>query len=449
MTRVITYGVFDLFHQGHINLLKHAKELGDELIVGITTDQYAYERGKLTVVDSLETRMENVRKCPYADEVIVEDHIGQKVEDILKYNIDIFAIGDDWFGKFDYLEAYCKVVYLPRTAGISSSILRLEKYPYLRMGIIGAGRIAQRFVKEAGYVREIQITSVYHPNPDTSASLARFLGQNTAIAKVRTLPKLFDNCDAVYIASPHDTHYAYAKAALEAGRHVLCEKPLALHKKDAVELFRLASEKGLVLMEGIKTAYCPGFCRMISLARSGVIGEIHDVEASFTRLTPPGVREWTDLKAGGSFTELGSYVLLPVMKLLGTDNLTWRFESVLNADGLDTYTRVYLRRQDMLAEGKCGLGVKSEGELIISGTKGYILAEAPWWKTQYYEVRGENPAYRQRYSAEYAEDGLRYEIADFMYRVQGHTGREDKLTPAESAKMAEIMEDFLAGRNKG
>ena len=446
MKTVITYGVFDLFHEGHARLLERAKALGDKLIVGVTTDQYAYQRGKLCTVDPMEKRMENVRACPFVDQVIIEDHDGQKVEDIQSYQADIFAIGDDWLGKFDYLENLCEVVYLKRTPNVSSSLLRYRKYPFLRMGLIGCGRIAERFLKEVGYVREIQVTNVYHPRPDSSATLQRFQSAHPSIVKVRTLDKLFDQTDAVYIASPHETHYAYAKAALEAGRHVLCEKPMALSRAEAEELFALAKEKGLVLMEAIKTAYCPGFVRLCSLAKSGLIGEIVEVSSCFTRLTPLGGREWNDHAYGGSFTELGSYVMLPIVKLLGTKDLRYEFHSVLNENGLDRFTKLDVYHGNQLATGRCGLGVKSEGELVISGTKGYIVTEAPWWKTSYFEIRYEDPNRRKRFSFDFDGDGLRYEIADFMYRVQGHPGREFKLTPEESICMAEIFEKFWKQR---
>lgn len=445
MKTVITYGVFDLFHEGHERLLQRAKQLGDRLIVGVTTDQYAVERGKLCVVDSLELRMEHVRSCPWVDQVIVEDHPGQKAEDIRRYRADILAMGDDWLGKFDVLEPLCQVVYLPRTPNISSSLLRGGLVPFLRLGIVGAGRIAERFVREAGFVHGIQPECVYHPRPDTSASLQRFLQNHTAMVKVRTLEKLFDRTDAVYIAAPHDSHYAYAKAALEAGKHVLCEKPLCFSRAEAEELFTLAEKKGLVLMEAVKTAYCPGFQRLCSVAQSGFIGDIVNVESTFTRLTPQGVREWSDSKYGGSFTELGSYVLLPMVKLLGTNVTDVTFQSVRNENGLDVLTRVLLQSGGRMAAGTCGLGAKAEGDLVVSGTRGYLYAEAPWWKTQYFELRGEDPSYRKRFACEFEGDGLRYEIADFLFRTQGHPGRENRLTPQESIWMAGAMEQFLKG----
>lgn len=135
MVKVITYGTYDLLHQGHINLLRRAKALGDYLIVGVTTDNFDLERGKLNVRNNVMERIENVRKTGLADEIIIEEYLGQKIDDIQRYDVDIFAIGSDWEGHFDYLKEYCEVVYLERTEGISSTQLRNEDT--VRLGIIG------------------------------------------------------------------------------------------------------------------------------------------------------------------------------------------------------------------------------------------------------------------------------------------------------------------------
>ena len=443
MKTVITYGVFDLFHQGHENLLRRAKALGDRLIVGVTTDQFAYERGKYNVVEPLEVRLRHVQECHFADQVIIEDHYGQKAEDIAAYGADVFAIGDDWLGKFDHLQDLCEVVYLPRTPGISSTELRGGELETLRIGLIGCGRIARRFLREAAFVRDVQISCFYHPRPDRSGSVASFRAEHPEIPLVRTPEKLFDQADAVYIASPHETHYEYAKEALQAGCHVLCEKPMALERARAEELFALAAEKQLVLMEALKTAYCPGFLRLISLCRSGMIGEILAVDGAFTRLTPGGCREWEDKAFGGSFLELGSYLLLPVVKLLGTRGLEIGFSSVWE-DGVDALTRLQVRAGERSASLLAGIGGKSLGDLVISGTKGYFRVEAPWWKTSYFEIGYEDPSKLTRFACSFEGDGMRYEIADLLHRVRGHQGRDYKLTPEESIAMAGAMEAFLA-----
>ncbi len=218
MTKVITYGTFDLFHEGHYRLLQRAKALGDYLIVGVTTEAYDRTRGKMNVIDSLVTRIDNVRKTGFADEIIVEEAAGQKFGDIKKYGIDIFTVGSDWFGCFDYLKDYCKVVYLERTKNVSSTMLREQRTHIQRIGIIGTGRIAERFVPEAKLVSGVSVQGVYNPHVES----ARKFAEKWEINLYETVEALFEAVDIVYIASPHETHYGYAKAALMAGRHVPC-----------------------------------------------------------------------------------------------------------------------------------------------------------------------------------------------------------------------------------
>lgn len=443
MKKVITYGSFDLFHEGHFNLLKRAKALGDYLIVGVTTEQYDESRGKLNIVDSLDKRIENVRQSGFADEIIVEDHPGQKVEDVQKYGVDIFTVGSDWTGTFDFMKQFCDVVYLERTKNISSTQVRNKSHPIIRIGIIGTGRIADRFVPEAKYVSGVIVNSVFNPSLESAKDFGKKFELDLA---TDNLEEFLEKIDAVYIASPHETHYAYAKQALEQDKHVLCEKPLAFKSAQAQELFQMAKSRGKVLLEAIKTAYCPGFVQMMGIAKSGVIGKICDVEACFTRLTDFHLRERTDIKYGGGFTEFGSHTLLPIMKLMGTDYREVRFDSILDEKGIDLYTKASFVYDHGLALSKSGVGVKSEGQLLISGTEGYILAESPWWLTQYFEVRFEDPSKKERYFSKFLGQGLRYEISDFAYMIHGHQGRSYKFTNEESIAIAGVMEKFLAKR---
>lgn len=440
MTRVITYGTFDLFHEGHYRLLERAKQLGDYLIVGVTTEGYDQNRGKLNVVDSLMTRIENVRKTGFADEIIIEESPGQKFRDIKKYQIDIFTVGSDWVGHFDYLKDYCEVVYLERTKNISSTMLRTQNTHIQRIGIIGTGRIANRFIPEAKLVSGINVQGVYNPHTESALRFA----EKWEIEAYKDIEDFFKVTDAVYIASPHETHYEYIKMALEHGKHVLCEKPMVLKRAEAEELFAYAKERNLVLFEGIKTAYCPGFNQLLGLACSGVIGAVRNVEACFTKLEKTDSRELTDVKYGGSFIELGSYCLLPVIKLFGEEYTDVRFDTINADNGLDLFTKASFKYPNGIATITCGLGVKSDGRLLISGTKGYIVAEAPWWKTTYFEVHHENPSDVEKYSDRFLGDGLRYEISDFLSMINGSNKSEFKLTRSESKAMAGVMERFIA-----
>lgn len=439
MIKVITYGTFDLFHEGHYRLLQRAKALGDYLIVGVTTEEYDQARGKLNVVDSLMTRIENVRKSGFADEIIIEASPGQKFRDIQKYQIDIFTVGSDWIGQFDYLKDYCKVVYLERTKNISSTMLRAKNKQIQRIGIIGTGRIAARFIPEVKLVSGINVQGVYNPNVESAKSFA----QKWQVDYYAEIEDFFEAVDAVYIASPHETHYDYIKMSLEHGKHVLCEKPMVLKKAQAEEVFDYAEKHNLILFEGIKTAYCPGFNKLMGIACSGMIGNIRNIEACFTKLENPSSRELSDLNYGGSFTELGSYVMLPIIKIFGTEPEDIRFDLIKDEKGIDIFTKAYFRYPNGLGTATCGLGVKSEGQLIISGTKGYIIVEAPWWKTTYFEVHHENPDEVEKYSEGFLGDGLRYEISDFLSMINGHRKSDFKLTRNDSIVMAAIMEKFL------
>lgn len=445
MIKVITYGTFDLFHEGHYRLLQRAKALGDYLIVGVTTEAYDVTRGKFNVIDNLMTRIENVRKTGFADEIIIEESSGQKFSDIKKYDIDIFTVGSDWIGEFDYLKDYCKVVYLERTKNISSTMLREKNKPIQRIGIIGTGRIADRFVPEARQVSGVSTQGVYNPNTE---SALRFAGR-WGIEAYQSLEDFYSAIDVVYIASPHETHYGYIKTSLEHGKHVLCEKPMVLKRAQAEEAFQMARERDLILMEEVKTAYCPGFNKLLGIACSGSIGSIRNVEACFTKLEKPHARELTDQAFGGSFTELGSYVMLPILKIFGTEYKELRFDSVTGENGLDLFTKASFVYPAGMASATCGLGVKSDGRLLIAGTKGYIIAEAPWWKTTYFEVHYEEASRVDRYSELCMGDGLRYEISNFLYMINKSDKDNFKLTRSESVAMAEIMETFMERAGRG
>ena len=444
MRKVITYGVFDVLHEGHVSLLRRARAMGDHLTVGVTTNRFDQLRGKLDTYETLEKRIERVLATGLVDEVIVEDHRGQKLEDILRLGIDVLVAGSDWTGKFDYLRPHCEVVYLDRTPGVSSSAIRHGLFSPIRIGIVGSGRIARRFVPEAAAVESVTVTGVMNPNLASAEALRDAAGLEFA---TNDLDELLEHVDAVYVASPHETHVAYARAALDAGKHVLCEKPMAFRRSDAEMLFDLAKRRGVILAEAVKTASCPGFSKLCEVVESGVIGEVRDVEACFTKLVAPGSRELDGTRASGSFLELGSYVMLPVLRLLGCtwDNL--EFETI-DEEGVDLFCKARFSYGRAFGLGKCGIGVKSEGQLVVSGTRGYIIASAPWWKTTHFEVRDEDGSCVEAFDATFLGDGLRYEISNLAHLANGHEGRRPALLEEESCAMASAFELFLAGRNR-
>lgn len=439
MKKVITYGTYDLLHEGHINLLKRAKALGDYLIVGVTTDNFDIDRGKLNVRNNVLERVESVRQTGLADQIIIEEYVGQKIDDIQKYNIDIFVIGSDWKGKFDYLKEYCEVIYLPRTEGISSTQLRNQTKKTIKLGIIGTGRIANRFIPEATVVDSVYINAVFN----TMEGEAKNFAEKYQIPHATSNFKHFiEQIDAAYIASPHLTHYKYAKQLLLNNKHVLCEVPFVLKKEEAIELYEISKEKKLVLQEAHKTAFCPAFNHIITLVKSGIIGDIVDVEASLSTLVKGKCRELDKEQAGGSMTENGCFTILPILKIFGTQYKDLKFYSRFS-NGVDIYTHGIVQYNNAIASFKVGLGVKTEGNLVISGTEGYVYVPAPWWKTDYFEVRYEDINKNKKYFYSFEKDGLRYEIQEFISCIINNRITSYKLTQKESIGIAHIIEKFL------
>ena len=423
MVKVITYGTYDLLHYGHIKLLERAKALGDYLIVGVTADDFDKTRGKINVQQSLMERVEALRATGIADEIIIEEYEGQKIDDIKRYGVDIFTVGSDWAGKFDYLNEYCKVIYLPRTEGVSSSEIRAEKRE-IRLGLVGDATFLNKVYNETKAVNGIKVTSLLTSNPDIMDKALKELS-------VDGYKMVLDSSDAVYIRSLPQMHYDQIKTALESGKHVLCESPITLSKAQTKELFTIAEEKNLILMEAIKTAYATAFSRLILLIKSGKIGDIISIDATCTSLNKtdwPGIYEW------------GPTALLPVFELLGD-----KFEETIithkDGQGNDLFTKIDFVFEHAVASVKVGDGIKSEGQLIISGTKGYIYVPAPWWKTDYFEIRYENPNDNKRYFYQLDGEGIRYELVAFAQKIESNKAMENIKREASLA-ISKVLEDY-------
>ena len=444
MKKVITYGTYDLLHQGHLNLLRRAKALGDFLIVGVTNDNFDRDRGKLNVRNNVLERVEAVKATGLADQIVIEDYFGQKIDDIQKYDVDIFAIGSDWEGKFDYLNEYCQVIYLPRTEGISSTMLREEMQEDIRIGIIGCGRIAQRFVPESGVVSAVKVVDVY----DINRGIAEDFAKKHQIEHISySVDEMMERVDAVYIATPHLSHYQLTKSALEHKKHVLCETPLVLSGDEARELYALAEQNNVVLLEANKTAFSPAFNHLMTMIKSGVIGEVVDINASESKLWGDKfTRELDPNQAGGSVYEMGSYPILPIIRLMGIHYDDIHFYSKMDK-GVDIYTRGVIRYPHSVCSFQLGLGVKTEGNLVIAGTKGYAYVPAPWWLTDYYEFRFEDQNQNKKFFYKWDGAGLRYEIQEFISCIINHRFSSARLRRKESIAMADILQQFAEKKN--
>lgn len=438
MKKVITYGTYDLLHYGHIRLLEHAKALGDYLIVGVTADSFDLARGKINVQQSLMERIEAVRATGLADEIIVEEYEGQKIDDIRRYGVDIFTVGSDWRGKFDYLNEFCQVVYLDRTEGISSTDLR-AKEQHLNLGLIGESPILNKFERESHYCNGLTICGVCTEN---SRHLSETLRQKSM--PMSQLDELLDKSDAVYIISNPRYHYKHVRRALEKGCHVLCESPIAINNKQLDELNQLAKEKNLILTDSLKTAYAMAYSRLILLVKGGIIGKIVSVDATCTSMENLEMSDQSDMAfLWNSIGAWGPTCLLPIFQLLGTDYTSKTIcTNLLSPDSdFDTFTKISFIYPHAVASMKVGQGVKSEGELVISGTKGYIYVPAPWWKTDYFEARYENPANNRRYFYQLDGEGIRYMLVSFVKAVL--TGRSTSYIDAPiSAAIVSTISDF-------
>ena len=436
MIKVITYGTYDLLHYGHIRLLERAKALGDYLIVGVTADSFDLSRGKINVQQTLMERIEAVKATGIADEIIVEEYEGQKIDDIKRYDIDIFTVGSDWKGHFDYLKDYCQVVYLDRTEGVSSSDIRAEKRE-LRIGLVGESSILNKFERESRYVNGVTICGICTKD-DTDLS-----------DEIRQLPFITDNLndlleisDAVYIVSHPSRHFEQIKTALLAGKHVLCESPISLDVDNLKELRSIASDKNLCLFDSLKTAYSTAYSRMLLLVKSGLIGEVKSVDSTCTSLSDLERKKGKNLSnTWNSICAWGPTAMLPIFQLLGSDYESKQIITHLIEENFDIFTKVSFVYSHAVASLKVGKGVKSEGELIISGTKGYIYVPAPWWKTDYFEVRYENPSENRRYFYQLDGEGIRYEIVSFVKGILSKKGNnyiDEKL----SFDFVSLINDF-------
>lgn len=366
MKKVITYGTYDFLHYGHIALLKRAKKLGDYLIVGVTSDGYDKSRGKMNVQQSVVERIEAIKATGLADKIIVEEYEGQKIADIKKYDIDVFAIGSDWEGKFDYLLKYCEVVYLIRTEGISSTEIRQRKQKTVKLGLIGCDNPTGRIISECEFVNGLEVIGVY----DASETKRELLSTQYNVEVFDDIDKLLSCTDAVYINDSVINHVSLIEKSLCNDCHVLCENPLCVSSHDIEYLFSLARKHKKVVMEAVKTLFFPAFEHLLLIVNSGAIGEIKDVSVSCSQI-PNHINELKKHPERGCMYDWGGTALSAIIKLLGTNYKNFDLYS-FGKDGFDYFIRGILEYEEAIATFKLGLGIKTEGDMVITGTKGYI-----------------------------------------------------------------------------
>lgn len=409
MVKVITYGTFDMLHHGHVRLLERAKALGDYLIVGVTSDDFDISRGKINNQQSLIERIKAVEETGLADEIIVEEYEGQKIDDIKKYDVDILAVGDDWKGKFDYLGNYCKLIYLPRTQGISSTEIR-SSARHLRIKFDGLKYLSDKYESESQYVNGVETAK--------------------------------DEYDAIFTCADPEKRAEIVKENLNNKKHVLCDAPVALTVKEHKDLIKLAEKNELILSTGIKTAYSTAFNRLLVVLKSGRIGDVVSVEATCTSIRPleHETTKWN------SICDWGPIALLPIFEILGVKYKSCSIVSSLvnGRKNYDGFTKIDFVYEGAVATAKIGKSAKSEGDLIISGTKGYIYVPAPWWKTDYFEIRYEDPHKNKKYFYQLDGEGIRNELVAFSKSIEF---KKDLLKVSNEVSLAitGVVEKFYKG----
>ncbi|MCW9023775.1 MAG: adenylyltransferase/cytidyltransferase family protein [Gammaproteobacteria bacterium] len=435
----MTYGTFDMFHKGHLRLLERARALGDYLIVGVTDENYDRSRGKLNVIENTQKRVQAIEALDFVDKVIIEKHKKQKAEDMVKYDVDIFAIGDDWEGTFDYLNQYTHVEYLPRTKGISSTLLRRDNFDTIKLGVVGLGRDTEAFIDEAKHVPSLKVNRIY--SSDLPA-LKQFTRESESIRYGH------DNYDefldtsiiAVYIDTALEEHYPLIKKALLAKKHVLCENPLALHKSELIELLSLAKKEKVLLLSALKTAFLPAFNQLLTELDKGIIGNIKEVRATRTSLYKE--KDYPDtFMAQGATNILSSYPSLLVNKILGESKDITFFDQ--GYEGYDVSNLIISKHKGgAIGISNVATGIKSEGDAVISGTKGYVYIPAPWWLTKQFNVRFEDEHKSQTFKYEFDGCGLRYMIAEFASLIQRGKRKSNKLSPKDMISINRVLLEY-------
>lgn len=426
MKKVITYGTFDLFHRGHYNIIKKARELGDYLIVGVTSESYDIERGKLNVQDSLLKRIENVRKTGLADEIIIEEYQGQKVNDIIKYDIDILVIGSDWRGKFDYLNNYCEVKYLPRTKDISSTKLRSEGKIYT-IGVVTEDAFDNGIVAESLYVSGIHVKSVFSESEETART---FCEKYELHCHMTDYEEFLSSVDIVYVKTAGKNRVQYIEKAIEHGKYVISDSPMTMKPSVLKRLFQKAQEHQVVLVEKIMLVYLRAFNQLVWLTHGDMIGKVISVKCSISQ----------DVFDGGkSFHETVSHAICAVMKILGKECLEVTSNAVKD-DGKFVYDMITMKYPNALGTIEIGSTLDVENGLVIIGKKGRINVPNDWWNTGYFEAKIEGNEFLKRFSFNFEGNGFRYLLQELLIMISDKRTECTRLFYEESEALVDILQ---------
>ena len=427
MKKVITYGTFDLFHKGHYNILKRAKEHGDYLVVGVTGENYDIGRGKLNVHDSLATRIENVQKTGFADEIIVEEYLGQKIGDIIKYDIDTFVIGDDWKGKFDHLSRYCEMVYLERTKGISSTQIRKDVFDQYKIGIICDSVDDNDIVNESNAVNGLDVVNVYSDDSQISQLFKEKYGIDNIFDDYESM---IDASDIIFVRCAIKERFKNISKALNAGKHVLYDSPATFNSKEMEELFRIAKEKNVILMENIKMVHIFVFNQLLWMAQAGLIGDILSFNCSTSK---------NDLNRSNLFYDLSATSLLVMLKIMGKNYESVDLNVTKDGDEIEfaSMSFAYPRARAVINVGD---KIRVDNQIEIIGTEGTIRMKGDWWRSKSFELHVPKSNEVQIFNTNFEGNGFKYLLRELSLMLSNNRMNTKAIFEDELLEIVKILE---------
>lgn len=428
MKKVITYGTFDLFHKGHYNILKRAKEEGDYLIVGVTGERYDAERGKLSVQDSLATRIENVQKTGFADKIIVEEYLGQKISDILKYEVDVLVIGSDWRGKFDHLSKYCEVKYLERTKNISSTQLREENLKIFSLGIATDDICDNDAIIESKSVSGIHAESVFSADEE----VARCFGDKYELDTYHSnYNEFLNDIDIVYVKVDVEKRKELVEEAILRKKNVICDTPVTLDVNEEMRLTKLAKDEGVFLIRNVTTNYLQAFGQLLWMARSNLIGDIVNIRSRISR-------DMFQDHSKMTFVEVAYYAICATVKILGTNYIESIQKIIRDDSGNAIYGQYVLHYDNSIASIEINTSLDAKNEMEIIGTEGSIVVPDEWWMTGYFRVNEKDGKFK-RYSSNLEGNGFRYLLQALLRMLKTTNGIADTSQGITDEEMKAIL----------
>ena len=314
----------------------------------------------------------------------------------------------------------------------------------LRIGVMGTGRIVAQWARDVAAGKAAEITAIASRDEGRAREAAQRYGIPKAFGSYEAM-LAGDVCDAVYIATPHSMHRACALMAIEAGKHVLCEKPIAPNAAQFKEMAAAAKARGVLLMEGMWTRFFPATGEVRRLVRSGELGETRMIQADFSFLTPfeTQTRMFDPARAGGALLDVGCYGIHYVMDLYGAAPEEISGTAVMGSSGVDEQAVIALRFPGgRVASVACGLRVSLPDTARVHGTEASVEVPGFWHPSGYSLTRDGKTAHVR--VPEHAPEGFAYEVRHFRECVEKGLLESPIIPHADSLAALEVMDAFRA-----